>query len=63
MMQDIEKLLDVARRTVPTKEQREEQRRSFAYGNTAVENDLITREMIDSEAERLDRERDVGREG
>lgn len=62
MSHDIEKLLDVARRANPTKEQREEQRRSFAYGNTAVENDLITREMVDSEAERLDRERDGERE-
>ena len=25
----------------------EEQRRSFAYGNTKIENDLITRETID----------------
>lgn len=37
----------------PSAEQREEQRRSFAYGNTAFENDRITRDMIDREAEKL----------
>jgi hypothetical protein len=29
----------------------EEQRRSFAYGNTKIENDLITRKMVDEQAE------------
>jgi len=38
-------------------EQQEEQRRSFAYGNTKIENDRITREMIDEAAERIARER------
>ncbi|GJE59281.1 hypothetical protein [Methylobacterium trifolii] len=51
-------LLEAARRAQPSPEQREEQRRSFAYGNTAFENALITREMIDREAERLAREQD-----
>jgi hypothetical protein len=57
MAHELEKLLEAAKRVVPSKEQREEQRRSFAYGNTAIENDLITREMIDAEAERLDQEK------
>ena len=35
--------------------QMEEQRRSFAYGNTKIENDDITRETIDREAEALAR--------
>jgi len=34
-------------------EEKEAQRRSFAFGNTAFENPLITREMIDREAEKL----------
>ena len=42
-------------------EQREQQRRSFAYGNAAFENELITREMIDREAEKLSREGDGAR--
>ena len=40
---------------------REEQRRSFAFGNTAFENELITREMVDREAEKLAREADERR--
>ena len=39
-----------------TKADREEQRRSFAYGNTAIENELITRTMVNEQADRLDRE-------
>jgi hypothetical protein len=33
----------------------EEQRRSFAYGNTKIENDDIMREIVDQEAEALKR--------
>jgi hypothetical protein len=50
-------LLDAAKKAEPSPEQREEQRRSFAYGNTAFENSLITREMVDRQAELLARER------
>jgi hypothetical protein len=39
----------------PTPQQRELQRRSFVYGNTHLENETITREMVDREAERLAR--------
>jgi hypothetical protein len=46
-------LLEAAKKIEPTAEHREEQRRSFAYGNTAFENKLITREMVDREAEKL----------
>ena len=45
--------LNVARLYTPSKEEREEQRRSFAYGNTAFENALITRRMVDEKAEKL----------
>jgi hypothetical protein len=31
---------------------KEAQRRSFAYGNAHIENDRVTREMIDAAAER-----------
>lgn len=44
-----------------TPDQRQEQRRSFAYGNTHIENPLITREMIRIQAEAIrdgKRERD-----
>ena len=31
---------------------KEAQRRSFAYGNARIENDRVTREMVDAAAER-----------
>jgi len=44
-------LIERARAVKMTGEQREAQRRSFAYGNTKIENDLITRDMVNEEAE------------
>ncbi len=58
MTQHLEMLLEAAKKARPSPEQREQQRRSFAYGNTAFENSLITREMIDQQAEAIARERD-----
>ncbi|MDR3461490.1 MAG: hypothetical protein P4L76_04145 [Beijerinckiaceae bacterium] len=55
--EDLVKLLEAARKITPSPEQREEHRRSFAYGNTSIENKLITREMIDAEADKLAGER------
>ncbi len=53
-MSDILKaLLEKAKTVRMTREQKEEQRRSFAYGNTKIENPRITREIIDEEAEIL----------
>jgi hypothetical protein len=53
MTDALKKLLEVAKTAKPTPEHREEQRRSFVYGNTHFENELITRELIDREAEKL----------
>ena len=54
----LEALLEAAKKAMPpSAAHREEQRRSFAYGNTAFENPLITREMIDEQAEIIARER------
>jgi hypothetical protein len=58
MTDALNSLLEAARKIEPTPEQRELQRRSFAFGNTAFENELITREMIDRQAEELAREAD-----
>ena len=58
MTEELAKLIEVAKRVTPTPEQREEQRRSFAYGNTAFENSRITREMIDRQADKLAAEDD-----
>ena len=56
MPRELAKLLEAVRKITPSLEQREEHRRSFAYGNTALENSLITREVIDIEADRLAQE-------
>lgn len=53
MGEELQALIEVAKRVTPTPAEREEQRRSFAYGNTAFENSRITREMIDRQAEKL----------
>ena len=53
MTDNLKKLLEAAKTAKPTPEHREQQRRSFVYGNTHFENDLITREMVDREAEKL----------
>jgi hypothetical protein len=53
MIDALKKLLEAAKTAQLTPEHREQQRRSFVYGNTHFENDLITREMVDREAEKL----------
>lgn len=53
MTDKLEFLLEKAKKVQMTEAEQEEQRRSFAYGNTKIENDLITRQMIDEAAERL----------
>ena len=58
MTDALKSLLEAAKTAKPTPEQREQQRRSFAYGNGAFENRRITREMIDRQAEALARETD-----
>jgi hypothetical protein len=46
-------LLDASKRAEMPAAEREAQRRSFAYGNTHFENELITREMVDKAASSL----------
>jgi hypothetical protein len=53
MTDSLKKLIEAAKTAKPTPEHREQQRRSFVYGNTHFENSLITREMVDREAEKL----------
>ena len=49
----LEELVELARTVPMTAKQREAQRRSFAYGNAKIENDAITRKMIDRVADLL----------
>ncbi|HEX2715770.1 MAG TPA: hypothetical protein VHM88_26605 [Candidatus Acidoferrales bacterium] len=53
MTTKLKELLATAKKVPFSPEQQEEQRRSFAYGNTNIENPLITRETVDREAEKL----------
>ena len=54
---DLRYLLEKAKKISMSAEEKEAQRRSFAYGNTNIENPRVTKEMIDREAEKLKRER------
>jgi hypothetical protein len=53
MTNRLQELLEEARNRTSTPQEKEEQRRSFAYGNTKIENSRITRETVDREAESL----------
>jgi hypothetical protein len=46
MTKDLQELIERARKIEMTGDQLGEQRRSFAYGNTHIENERITREMV-----------------
>jgi hypothetical protein len=50
---ELQQLLDAAKNLELTPEQKEEQRRSFAFGNANIENPRVTREMVNEEAEAL----------
>ena len=49
----LERLIEKAKKYPMSDAQQEEQRRSFAYGNANIENSLVTREIVDQEAEKL----------
>jgi hypothetical protein len=53
MSDELEKLLEAAKHRGLTADEREEQRRSFAFGNANIENARVTRETIDREADAL----------
>ena len=53
MTKNLETLIEAAKKVQMTSKQQEDQRRSFAYGNAKIENDLITRKTVDEQAERL----------
>jgi hypothetical protein len=51
--ESLDYLLEMARSVKMTPAEQERQRRSFVYGNTAIENKLITRKMVDEQADKL----------
>ena len=55
MPKSLSRLIEMAKAVTVSEDQCEEQRRSFVYGNTAFENEHITREMVDRQAKAHDR--------
>jgi hypothetical protein len=53
MSNHLQMLIDAARSRPISSDERQAQRRSFAYGNTKIENDRVTREMVDQQDELL----------
>ena len=53
MSNELRELLAAAKKAELTSDDKEAQRRSFAYGNTKIENDRITRDLVNQEADRL----------
>lgn len=49
----LQKLIDASRGKVMTEAEKEAQRRSFAYGNAHIENERVTRQMVDEAAEKI----------
>ena len=45
-MDSLSRMIEMAKAVRVSEDQREEQRRSFVYGNTALENEHITWEMV-----------------
>jgi hypothetical protein len=50
---DLQRLIEKSRSVKMTPSEIEQQRRSFAFGNTNIENDRVTRRVIDEQAEKL----------
>jgi Fic family protein len=55
MTRDLQELIEKSRSFKMSDDEAEEQRRSFAYGSAKIENNDITREIIDEAAHRLER--------
>lgn len=51
-------LVELARGVHMSDEQRDEQRNSFVYGNTKIENSSVTRELVEEISRRVPREND-----
>lgn len=50
MTDSLSRLVEMAKSVKMTGEQRDEQRRSFVFGNTGIENKNITEEMVNDRA-------------
>jgi hypothetical protein len=54
---ELEELVSIARTIEMTQDQLREQRQSFVYGNTHIENERITREMVAELDKKLESEK------
>jgi hypothetical protein len=52
-------LLERAKRITMSPGEREQQRRSFAYGNANIENEAVTKDVIEEVANRMIREPEI----
>jgi hypothetical protein len=50
MVRRIDEIIEKAAKMKMSDAEKEAQRRSFAYGNAHIENDRVTREMVDKAA-------------
>jgi hypothetical protein len=50
---DLQYLIEKSKGVKMTPLEVEQQRRSFAYGNTNIENERVTRSVVDEQAEKL----------
>jgi len=48
----LQKLIDASRGKMMSDAEKEAQRRSFAYGNAHIENERVTRQMVDEAADK-----------
>jgi hypothetical protein len=55
--QNFQSLVERARRIKMTAPDKEAQRRSFAFGNANIENEAVTREVVNKAAVALDKQR------
>ena len=55
MTRKLQDLLERAREIRMSPDEQEAQRRSFAYGNAHIENERVTRAMVDEAADKLKR--------
>ena len=58
MSKKLAKLIEEMRDVEMTEDEKEEQRRSFAHGNANIENERVTREVVDKAAEQIRAETD-----
>ncbi len=58
MTRELAQLIEKAKKVTMSPRELEEQRRSFAYGSAKIENDDITRTIVDEAAERIQAMRD-----